>query len=1447
MKKLLLICLFAFSVFLSKSQNVSFSVDITQGCAPLTVHFTNTSTIDTAGVVFTWYHSDNSAQTQEFNSTHTFEFSSDFYTYVEARNSFGNYIGSASTYTKVEGNAGTFQSNSGFSVCPGTENYFYPNTNYSQLTWDMGDGTIYNNNNNCHHIYANAGDFTITLIATGSCGTDTITEQIHVGNDATPTAHANVNAGNTFCANNEITFSSYSEATSYLWFFGDGTFSSKQNPTHSYSSTGNYNIVLKVTNSCGNSDFDTTSVEITNSTQAYSWINTWNDNSCPNSDIYFNTGAAGNLTWNLGNGIFKTEREFTYQYADTGTYNVSLIVSNSCGDADTSYKIITVQYQTGNSINAEISFEDYNNWDNNGNPVNSVTLCPNIAIGFKNNSNSDGSIESFLWDFGDGTTYATTTSESVSHTYTNLGINTVMLIATSVCGSVDTTYKYINVDNSEQPNSTLQILPTTICAGEKIYFYDNNFDNNYSYNIWFGDGDSLMNTNELILSIRVLAEHTYSTAGTYNYLFTSTNVCGNSDTLQGNITVESSTTTPFNYVMNSTMNESQNQYTDFSTSTTGIEHKFIIPVDFAQWNSSVSDTVYYAFWYGGMSNFGGDPAGLALHDGLTAGNAFVPVNGNDSVTILAAWWCTGEIADGPQAMGFASQTYALVESGETLVDTIHLSGWDGFCTQSSNPNAACPGDDVTFTALGGISQEWHLPSGEIVNSNIATASFTNVGIYDAFVIITNGCGGKDTVHTQVDVQDNNLPQASFNTNGWACAFDTLEFRLNGNPNTSYQYLWDFGDGTTSTEMTPTKAYTLGGEFAIKLTVTNGCGSNFYVDTVNISQPQVEYNVSNGCDVQNNGFIDLNVNSGWWPMSFEWSNSETSQNIENLSAGNYTVTVTDNGGCKYIKTFEIAPVSVNVAFNVTNASCNGNSDGKITATASNGASPYYYFWENSQQTAEIQNLNAGFYTVTVVDNNACAKTQIAEVGEPNILSSSIVKTDLNCKNVATGTVNLTVSGGTSPFTYYWDNAETSEDLSNVFAGNYNVTVTDKNSCQTTNSTTLTEPATSISTSFVKTDASCGASNGSINLTVSGGTPNYSYEWSNGTTLQDLTNIDADYYYVTVKDANQCEKTETISIVNAGAPTVTATKVEVICNGGSNGSIDVTVSGGTPSYTFEWSNGATSQDIDNLFAGDYTITVSDVSSCKTILPIVISDPDAIVIDYIKKDVSCNGVCDGEIDLTVTGGNPPYDYNWVPWATNEFSEDQLNLCPDYYQVTVVDSKSCVDVKDSIIISEPDTIKIEYTTIPANGGNADGSIDITVTGGTPPYEYVWNVGAMQEDLINFPSFNYIVFVTDANNCENNVEVILDFVSSSQNITENNQIKVFPNPTNKGYFVVKIDKISENTNVELVDLSGKSIVKYNSIKNSELKVNTQNIESGIYFVRIVNNVNLVVRKIVVE
>ena len=1445
MKKLLLISLFAFSVFLSKSQNVSFSVDVSNGCAPKTVNFTNTSTIDTSGVKFYWQIGNNSSPIESFEISQTFQYSGSYYCYMEARNSFGNFISSYSLYINLDGNAGTFQSNSGFSVCPGTQNYFYPTTNYSELTWDMGDGTIYNSNSNCNHIYENSGDYTITLIATGTCGTDTISQQIHVGTDATPTAQANVNAGNTFCANDEINFSTNSEASSYLWFFGDGTFSSKQNPTHSYSNTGNYNVVLKVTNSCGNSDFDTTYVNITNSTQAYSWINTWNDNSCPNSDIYFSTGAAGILTWDLDDGLTTTAREFTYQYTDTGTYNVSLIVENNCGYADTSYKTITVQYQTGNSIDAQISFVDYNNWDNEGNPVNSVTLCPNIAIEFQNNSNSDGTIESYLWDFGDGTTFSTTSSENVSHTFTNLGINEVMLIATSVCGSVDTAFKYINVDNSEQPNSTLQILPETICTGEKIYFYDNNFDEDYSYNIWFGDGDSLMNTNELVTSVRVLAEHTYSAVGTYNYLFTSTNVCGNSDTLQGTITVESSTTTPFNYVMNSTMNESQNQYTDFSTSTTGTEHKFIIPVDFAEWNSSVSDTVYYAFWYGGMSAFGGDPAGLAMHDGLTAGNAFVPVNGNDSVTILAAWWCTGEIADGPQAMGFASQTYALVESGETVVDTIHLSGWDGFCTQSSNPNAACPGDEVTFTALGGISQEWHLPAGEIVNSSVATASFENVGIYDAFVIITNGCGGKDTVHTQVDIQENNLPQASFNTNGWACAYDTISFYLNSE-NSSFTYLWDFGDGATSTEMNPTHVYTSGGEFDVILTVNNGCGSNYDTRTVSISQPDVDYVLSNGCTGENNGFIDVNVNSGWWPMTFEWSNAETSQNIENLSAGNYTVTVTDNGGCKYIKTFEIAPVAVNVAFNVTNASCNGNSDGKVTAVPSNGSVPYYYFWETNENTAEIQNLNAGFYTVTVVDNNACAKTQTAEVGEPNVLTSSIVKTDLNCKNVATGIVNLSVSGGTSPYAYYWDNAETSEDLTNVFAGTYNVTITDKNGCETTNSTTLTEPATSISTSFVKTDATCGASNGSINLTVSGGTPNYSYEWSNGTTLQDLTNIDADYYYVTVKDANQCEKTETISIVNAGAPTVSATKIEVNCNGGSDGSIDVTVSGGSPSYSYEWSNGATAEDIDNLFAGDYTITVSDVSNCKTILPIVILEPDVIVINYIKKDVSCNGVCDGEIDLTVTGGNPPYlYYTWNNTFLN--IEDQINLCPDYYVVTVVDSKSCDAIGGHIIISEPDSIKIEYTSIPENEGNADGSIDITVTGGTPPYEYVWNDGAMQEDRINIPYGNFIVTVTDANLCENNVEVILDFVSSSQNITENNQIKVFPNPTNKGYFVVKMDKISENTNIELVDLSGKSIVKYNSIKNPELKVNTQNMDAGIYFVRIVNDGNLVVRKIVVE
>ena len=243
----------------------------------------------------------------------------------------------------------------------------------------------------------------------------------------------------------------------------------------------------------------------------------------------------------------------------------------------------------------------------------------------------------------------------------------------------------------------------------------------------------------------------------------------------------------------------------------------------------------------------------------------------------------------------------------------------------------------------------------------------------------------------------------------------------------------------------------------------------------------------------------------------------------------------------------------------------------------------------------------------------------------------------CNGAATGAIDLTVTGGVSPYTYLWSNGTTTQDLSGRTAGTYTVTVTDANGCTKSISATITQPTLVVLSSTVTNVACNGGNTGSVDLTVSGGVSPYTYVWSNAATTQDLSGLTAGTYTVTVTDANGCTKTTSATISENSTLAATTTTVPVTCNGGSNGSIDLTVSGGTSPYTYLWSNGATTQDLTGRTAGTYTVTVTDALGCTKSTSATIIEPTAIALTTAVTNVLCNGAATGSIDLSVSGGTP------------------------------------------------------------------------------------------------------------------------------------------------------------------------------------------------------------------
>ena len=306
----------------------------------------------------------------------------------------------------------------------------------------------------------------------------------------------------------------------------------------------------------------------------------------------------------------------------------------------------------------------------------------------------------------------------------------------------------------------------------------------------------------------------------------------------------------------------------------------------------------------------------------------------------------------------------------------------------------------------------------------------------------------------------------------------------------------------------------------------------------------------------------------------------------------------------------------------------------------------FLWSNGQTTATATGLVANNYTVTVTDESLCTATTSVTITQPVILSATTNGTPASCNGGSDGTATATPTGGTSPYTYLWQNLQTTQTINGLTAGIYNVTVTDTLGCTVITSYTVTQPA-AISLTPSHIDATCGNADGSASIVAANGIAPYTYLWTGGSTNDSITNVLAGAYTVTVTDYNGCTATNTININNIGAPTASIiSSTNVTCNGGSNGSATVTASGGTSPYTYLWNDPAPAQTTatcTTLTAGTWTVTVTDAVGCKASASVTITQPAVIASSITTQtNVSCNGGNDGSATVNATGGTFTFTNN-------------------------------------------------------------------------------------------------------------------------------------------------------------------------------------------------------------
>jgi gliding motility-associated-like protein len=668
-------------------------------------------------------------------------------------------------------------------------------------------------------------------------------------------------------------------------------------------------------------------------------------------------------------------------------------------------------------------------------------------------------------------------------------------------------------------------------------------------------------------------------------------------------------------------------------------------------------------------------------------------------------------------------------------------------TVASTTNVSCFGGNngaINITATGGTtaySFNWGAGLTTQNRTGLAAGTYT-VSITDANACSTTASA---TITQPAAALSANVA-SSTNIMCYGANNGTINVTVTGGT-TAYSYNW--GGGIITQNRTGLAA----GTYTLTVTDANSCTTTTSATITSpasaMSATTVITNVS--CAGNSTGTIDLTTIGGTSPYAFNWGSGVTTEDRNNLLAGTYTVTITDANSCTLTKSATVtqAPVLTAVIAPTTNVSCFGGSNGSMTLTASGGTPFYSYNWGGGITTQNRTNLTAGTYQVIVTDVNGCSASASATITQPaTALSASVVSTtNIACYGGNTGSITTSVNGGTANYNYNWGGGVTTQNRTGLTAGTYTLTVTDANSCTATATAIITQPSSGVSVTIsTLSGVQCyGGNDGNVSVNATGGTGSYTYNWSDGSSLQNRTGLTAGTYVLTLTDGNGCSAT-TNALVNQPAVLQAAASVtNVSCNAGNNGAIALAISGGTPAYSVLWSNGATTRNINTLLAGTYTVTVTDAHSCSLTRSAQVTEPSQLVVTHVTTDVRCNGGNTGAIDNTITGGTPPYA---SLWNTSHTGEDLQGVVAGNYATTITDANHCTAViRDTII--QPAALGASLAgTNPRCLGNTDGSINLTVTGGTTPMQYIWTTGVTVEDLSNLGAGSYSVLITDANNC---------------------------------------------------------------------------------------------------